>query len=137
MQSSLKLNLAGRLLFRVRVILILAATCFAGQARSQEPSKHDDRIYVVIHVDAVPNDAASATKMLRQYAEDTRKEKGAVRIEVLVQVDRINHFSIVEVWQDQHAFDAHEAAAHTKQFREQIQPSLGSPFDERLHKILE
>jgi len=97
----------------------------------------DGKIYAVIHVDSVPTDAANATKLLQQYAVDTRKEKGAVRIEVYVQSDRPNHFSIVEVWQDQQAFDAHEAAAHTKKFREQIQPSLGSPFDERLHKMLE
>jgi quinol monooxygenase YgiN len=129
-------NRVARRVFPVWVVLILAATWFAGPARSQEASK-DGKIYAVIHVDSVPTDAANATKLLQQYAVDTRKEKGAVRIEVYVQSDRPNHFSIVEVWQDQQAFDAHEAAAHTKKFREQIQPSLGSPFDERLHKMLE
>jgi len=33
------------------------------------------------------------------------------------------------------ALEAHEAAAHTKKFREQIDPLLGSPYDERLHTI--
>jgi len=136
MPISWKLNFAGRPLFRVCAVLILAMVCFVGRAKAQEPSKHG-RIYVVIHVDALPNDAPGATKIIQQYAADTRKEKGAVRIEVYAQIDRPNHFSMVEVWQDQNAFDAHEAAAHTKQFREQIQPTLGSPFDERLHKMLE
>jgi hypothetical protein len=33
--------------------------------------------------------------------------------------------------------EAHEGAAHTKKFREQIDPMLGSPYDERLHTIAE
>jgi len=136
MPISSKRNAAGRTWFRSCVILILAVSCFLGQAKAQESSKKG-QIYVVTHVDSVPNDAASATKLLQQYAVDTRKEKGAVRIEVYVQISRTNHYAIVEVWQDQQAFDAHLAAAHTKQFREQIQPLLGSPFDERLHQLLE
>ena len=127
---------AARGMFRVCAVFILAVTWFAGQARSQEASKHD-KLYVVIHVDSVPTDATSATKLLQQYAAETRKEKGAVRIEVYVQISRTNHFTIVEVWQDQQAFEAHEAAAHTKKFREEVQPILGSPFDERLHQMLE
>jgi len=68
---------------------------------------------------------------------DSKKDKGAVRIELYVQISRANHFSLVEVWENQQAYDAHLAAAHTRQFREQIQPILGSPFDERLHQIVE
>jgi quinol monooxygenase YgiN len=43
----------------------------------------------------------------------------------------------VEVWENHAAFDAHLAADHSKQFREKLQPMLGSPFDERLHNILQ
>lgn len=129
-------NGVTRRVFQAGVVVILAATWFAGPGWSQDAPKNG-KIYAVIHVDSVPTDAAIATKLLQQYAVDTRKDKGAVRIEVYVQADRPNHFTIVEVWQDQAAFDAHEAAAHTKKFREQIQPSLGSPFDERLHRMLE
>jgi quinol monooxygenase YgiN len=136
MPISTKMNIVERPSFRILGILILAIACFTWPAQAQDMPKHD-KIYVVIHVDSVPNDAASATKMLQQYAADTRKEKGAVRIELYVQISRTNHYSIVEVWQDQQAYDAHVAAAHTKQFRELIQPLLGSPFDERLHTILE
>ena len=126
----------ARGMFQIWMALILAATVFAGPARSQQAAK-GGAIYAVIHVDSVPTDAASVTKQLQQYAVDSRKDKGAVRIEVYVQADRPNHFSIVEVWADQQAYDAHVSAAHTKKFREGIQASLGSPFDERLHKLLE
>ena len=129
-------KLVGRRVFQAGAMLILAVTSLAWQAQSQEPPKNT-KVYVVIHVDSIPPDAAAATKLLQQYVVDTRKEKGAVRIEVYVESARTNHFSIVEVWQDKPAFEAHEAAAETKKFREQIQPMLGSPFDERLHQMLE
>jgi quinol monooxygenase YgiN len=44
---------------------------------------------------------------------------------------------ILSVWNSQADFDAYTAAVHTRAFREKIQPSLGSPFDERLHEILQ
>ncbi|MBZ5644399.1 MAG: antibiotic biosynthesis monooxygenase [Acidobacteriia bacterium] len=130
-----KWNGATQRVLLAMAVLVLAGW-FAGPARSQQPAK-GGAIYAVIHVDSVPTDAASVSKQLQQYAVDSRKDKGAVRIEVYVQADRPNHFSIVEEWADQQAYDAHVAAAHTKKFREGIQASLGSPFDERLHKLLE
>lgn len=52
-------------------------------------------------------------------------------------VERMNHFTIIEVWETRQAYDAHLVLAHTKSFREKIQPGLGSPFDERFYSILE
>jgi quinol monooxygenase YgiN len=60
-----------------------------------------------------------------------------VRIEAGAQISRVNHISMFEVWENQKAFDEHIAAAHTKEFRRQIDPILGSPYDERLHLNLE
>jgi len=34
------------------------------------------------------------------------------------------------------AFDAHDSSHYTKEFREKIQPLIGSPWDERLHQII-
>ena len=94
-------------------------------------------VYVVSHVDLVP-DALNADKgALQQYVTDSRKDPGALRIELLQQSDRPNHFTIVSVWTDEKAFNAHLSAAHTRDFRANIQSGLGSPFDERLHKLVE
>jgi quinol monooxygenase YgiN len=132
----LKWNPVTRRIVQAGVVLILATTWFAGRAQSQEASMHD-RIYIVTHVDSVPTQVASSTKLLKQYAADTRKEPGAVRVEVLTQISRPNHFTIVEVWKDKQAYEAHEAAAHTRKFREEMLPLLGSPFDERPHQLLD
>jgi quinol monooxygenase YgiN len=116
--------------------LFFAAAGVVGSARAQQPGK-SERIYAVSHVDVLPTEAAAGTKLLQQYVAESRKDKGAVRVEAYIQVSRINHFTLVEVWENRQALDAHEAAAHTKKFREQIDPLLGSPYDERLHTIAE
>jgi len=131
-----KVKSMQRLLPRIGAVLILGAFSFAGRATAQEPAAHD-MIYVVTHVDIIPPEAAAGTKLVQQYVTDTRKDKGNVRVEASSEISRGNHISIVEVWQNQKAFDEHVAAAHTRQFRQQIDPKLGSPYDERLHHSLE
>ena len=98
----------------------------------------DDAIYVVTHVDTAPPRAPSqsdAAGMLRQLAESSRKDEGNLRFDVW-QSDRKNHFTVVEAWRNQRALDAFTATAHTKQYREQLQPLLGSPLDERVFTVL-
>jgi quinol monooxygenase YgiN len=117
-------------------VLILAICGVAVWAVAQETAAHD-RIIVVTHVDIVPTDAAAGTKLVQQYVLDSRKDKGLVRIEAGAQISRTNHIVLIEVWQNQKALDEHFAAAHTREFRRKIDPSLGSPYDERLHSPLE
>ena len=118
-----------RLLPRIGAVLILGAFGFAGRATAQEPAARD-MIYVVTHVDIIPPEAAAGTKLVQQYVTDTRKDKGNVRVEASSEISRGNHISIVEVWQTRQAYEAHNAAEHTRQFREKVQPILGSPWDD-------
>ncbi len=131
-----KMKFTRHPLLQVCAVLLLACSSFAGWALAQESAAHD-RIFVVTHVDIVPPNTAEGTKLVQQYVTDSRKDKGFVRIEAGAQISRVNHISIVEVWQNQKAFDEHVSSAHTKEFRRQIDPMLGSPYDERLHLNLE
>jgi len=119
---------------RIQFAPLLAAVALlaAGAAFAQ-----DARVYVVIHVDLAPPNAGGGTPLLQKFAADSRKDPGVVRFELLQDLARKNHFTLVEVWENQKAFDAHLDAEHTKQFREKLQPMLGSPFDERLHSIMQ
>jgi quinol monooxygenase YgiN len=112
------------------IFLAVAVLTIAGIGRAQGPM---DKLFVVTHVDFTPNYAADGTKLLQQFATDSRRDPGSVRFELLQDNSRGNHFTLVEVWENQKAFEAHESAEHTKNFREKVQPMLGSPFDERLH----
>jgi quinol monooxygenase YgiN len=93
--------------------------------------------YVVTHADAIPPAKDDALALLKQLAEASRKDNGNVRFEVLQQGSRQNHCTIVEVWKDQQALEAHTMAAHTRQFRDKFQPMSGSLYDERLYKALD
>jgi quinol monooxygenase YgiN len=95
-------------------------------------------VHVVAHVDIAGNAAqAEAPAMLRKLAETSRAEPGCLRFDVLQHMMRANHYTVIEVWQDQKSIDAHRATAHTKEFREVIQPMSGSPLDERWYKGVE
>ena len=117
-------------------LALLAATIVIGSfaLAQQDPPK---TLYVVTYVDVYPNFAADAAKLLQQFAADSRKDPGSARFEVMRDVARQNHMAVVEVWQNQKAFDGHVALEHTRTFREKIQPMLGSPFDERLYNALQ
>ena len=95
-----------------------------------------DATYVLTHADAVPPAKDDAVALLLQLAETSRTESGNVRFEVWQQHSRPNHLTVVEIWQNQEAFDAHAMAAHTRHFREQFQPLSGSLYDERLYRAL-
>ena len=94
-------------------------------------------IYVVTHVDVVPSPQNDPPGLLKRLAEESRNDKGNVRFDVVQHTMRANHFTIVEAWQNESALDAHAAAAHTKQYRDTLQPMAGGPLDERLYKAVE
>jgi quinol monooxygenase YgiN len=129
-----KLNSIRTLLVGLMAVFVLASCGLFSCALAQDQV---GRIYVVTHVDIVPTQKAAGTKLVQQYVADTRKDPGLVRIEAGSEISRDNHISIEEVWESRKAFDDHVAAAHTRQFRQQLDPMLGSPYDERLHKSLE
>ena len=88
--------------------------------------------YILTHADA-GRPAPEAIAVLKPLAEASRKEPGMVRFEVLQQANRLNHFTIVEIWRDQKALDAHMGEAHTKQFRSGFAQISGALYDERLY----
>jgi quinol monooxygenase YgiN len=93
-------------------------------------------IYVVTHVDVPPPRKDECVAALKALVADSRKEAGAVRFEVFQQGNRPNHFSVVEIWKGQRAYDSHITAAHTKKFRDQLTPMTGALYDERLYRAL-
>jgi quinol monooxygenase YgiN len=53
---------------------------------------------------------------LKTLVADSRKEAGSVRFDVFQQGNRPNHFSVVEIWKSQSAYEAHITAGPTKNF---------------------
>jgi len=93
-------------------------------------------LYVVTHVDVAPPNRDKIIVALKALADPTRMYKYNFRYDVLQQKNRTNHFTVVEAWTDQAADDAHEIAAHTKEFRATLGPLTGALYDQRWHKPL-
>ena len=104
-------------------------------AAAAAPRADDRAVIVISHVDTAGTQV-DALALLRRLAETSRKEEGNVRFDVLQGATRPNHFAVVEIWQTQKAMDAHAVATQTREFRNTIQPVLGSPLDERIFKLL-
>jgi quinol monooxygenase YgiN len=92
-------------------------------------------VFVISHVDVTPDPKIAG--MLKDLAEKSRLEEGNVRFDVLAHTMRSNHFEVIETWQNQKALENHAAAAHTRQYRDDVQAALGSPLDERIYKAIE
>lgn len=108
-----------------------------GLTREPAGAATDTAVTVVTHVDVVPAGVPKAREMLQGQAMASRKETGNLRFDVLQGV-RMNHFTVVESWRDQRAYDAHIAAAHTKTLRDvlqQLSPDAGL-YDERLFRAV-
>lgn len=91
-------------------------------------------VSVVTHVDVPPQSKNETEVLLKRLAEESRKDDGNLRYDVFQQTaPRTNHFTVLAVWKDRNAFDAHNTKPHTRQFREMLAPMLGAPYDDRLY----
>ena len=104
-----------------------------GAPKGQVPP---DAVYALTHVDVFPMHKDQAIELVKTRAEAARNDNGNLRYDVVQWDGHPNHFTLVEVWENSKAFEAHESAEHTKDFRAKLQPLLGSPFDERLHHTM-
>jgi quinol monooxygenase YgiN len=89
-----------------------------------------DAIHVLTHVDVTGQFKDEAIVMMKKLAADSRRE-------VWQQNNRLNHFTVVEVWKDQAALDAHNLAAGTREFREKLGGMMGALYDDRRYRTLE
>ena len=100
------------------------------------PAAPSSRVtFVISHVDVTPGQIVPM--LLTRLAEESRKDTGNLRFDVVQHTMRANHFTVVETWQNDQALEAHIAAVHTKKYRDELAPALGSPLDERVYKAIE
>jgi quinol monooxygenase YgiN len=118
-----------RLARLLALALFAAMTSTATTAGAEEAG--DGAVYTVTYIDAAPATRAANVRLLRQLTAASRQQPGVVRYEAFQRDAPSNQFAIIEIWKDQQAYDAHAASAPVKTFREQIEPNLIAPIDER------
>ena len=96
----------------------------------------NDAVFLVTHVDIVPKMKDTGVELTKQLAATGRKSPQNVRFEALTQTSRPNHMTVVEIWADRRALEAHSIAPHMKSYREKLLPMSGSLYDERHYRAL-
>jgi quinol monooxygenase YgiN len=93
-----------------------------------------DAVFVITHVDASPTPQLPA--LLQRLVEESRRDRGNLRFDIVQHTMRANHFTIVEAWQNRKALEAHAASSHMRQYRDAYGPMAGSPLDERIYEAV-
>ncbi|MCU1310472.1 MAG: antibiotic biosynthesis monooxygenase [Candidatus Angelobacter sp.] len=94
------------------------------------------QIFVITHVDVDPQNVPQAQPLLNTFVSDSLNDPGAQTFAVLSQIPTPNHFQLVETFANLKAFEAHVSEQHTVDFRTNIDPLLGAPYDERLYQFV-
>ena len=95
----------------------------------------DQSVYVLTHADAGAR-REDVPGWLQELAATARQENGNTLFDATVQPNRTNHFTMIEVWTDQKAYEAHATAASTRKFRAAFAPVSGALYDERIYKSI-
>jgi quinol monooxygenase YgiN len=109
------------------------------QAHSVTPPKAASAgdVIVISHCDVAGGNTQNLINSFAPLSEASRKDAGMVRYEILDEVPaHANHFRLYEEWASMAAFEAHDRAAHTQTYRQTILPWLGTPYDQRLYRLV-
>jgi quinol monooxygenase YgiN len=109
----------------------------SGMAVGAKDAPRAGALVVLTHVDVPGALKDAVVPVLRELSEASRREAGNLRFEVQQQGNRPNHFTVVEMWADPKAHEAHVMAGHTRQFREKLGPMVGALYDERLYRAID
>ena len=93
-------------------------------------------IYVITHVDLIPESNGKGLALLKAVRDSSSREPNNLAYEVLQQSNRANHFTVVEMWRSISALEAHVGAQQTRDFRQALLPMEGAPYDDRRYEIL-
>ena len=105
----------------------------AGTVNPRSRHAESRQIFVITHVDIDPQFVDQALPVLDTFVSDSASDPGVQTFAIISQSPTTNHFHLIEVFANRQAFDAHVSAQHTLDFRNDIQPFIGAPYDERLY----
>lgn len=91
-------------------------------------------VTAITFIDVIPNQFVAGNEdkahvLLEKMNADTQAEPGLVSFSILQETAHPNHFTLYEVWKSNQAFETHTQAAHTLEFRNDLQPLIGSPYE--------
>lgn len=89
--------------------------------------------HVVIHIDVIPEGAATAARALAAQKASVMVAPGALAFEAATQTGRPNHFAVHEVWRTRAAYESYAASPAGMDLRRRFTAYKGAPFDDRFY----
>jgi len=114
---------------------MLLAVLFAGVTAGSAMAGGPNGVVVVTHLDIIPTFVDQAVPVLNEFVQDSRNDPGVVVFKMISWTPTTNHFQLIEVFENERAFEAHASAAHTIAFRRDIQQFIGAPYDDRVYSF--
>jgi quinol monooxygenase YgiN len=94
-------------------------------------------VVIISHLDVAPNTLPALLALMKPFGDATAKEQGVVSYQILRQTAGArNHFRLFEIWSNEQAWEAHNLAKHTQDFRDALFPMLGTPYDQRKYQLV-
>jgi quinol monooxygenase YgiN len=112
------------------------ANLLAGTVNPRTGHAESRQIFVITHVDVDPQFVGQALPVLDTFVSNSAIDSGVHTFALLSQSPTTNHFHLIEVFENRQAFDAHVSAQHTLDFRNDLQPFIGAPYDEWLYQFV-
>jgi quinol monooxygenase YgiN len=94
-------------------------------------------VTLMVHVDVPPTFLPDYERLVKPYIEDTRRESGLLRLDILQAMPHTNHFTVIESWVDAQALQAHQKGIAAQSYRAELAPKLGALYDERAYEKVE
>ena len=126
-----------KLLHRLVLGAALAAALASpiqGQQQIQGVTVVDGPIYTMTYVEVIPSANARAIAMLKEYRDASRKEPGAMYVDIYQEEGQSHRFVVSEIWQNRGAVAAHANAAATTGLIQKLKPIELGPLDTRIHQ---
>lgn len=129
------------LIYRLFLLCTLFTTAFAVQAQQnpQAAQNASGPFVVVTHVDLLPDtttpNVEDGIQLLKTYVENTRQAHGNRSALLITWAPTNNHFQVIETWNSQADFEAHIGTPAVIEFRNGLQPLIGSPYEQRLYNF--
>src|SRR5260221_10118081 len=110
-------------------LVIAAAVAVAPAARAQSGA---DAVFAVTYLDVGAGAVPQGVELIKKYRDQSRREGANLEFTILQETSRPNRFVIMEGWQNQAAFEAHDKGAAKAEFEGALKPIRNSPPDRKM-----
>ena len=94
-------------------------------------------LVAMTHVDVAPVSKDEGLAVVKALDAASKQEPGNLAYDLVMQTNRPNHLSLLEVWRDESSLEAHQAQSQNVNFRKTILPLSGAPYDQRVYRAIE